>query len=42
MNPNLKWKKKKKIFGGRWGGGGGGARVSEFFSTKNPDLKTKR
>ena len=34
--------------GGRWGGGarvsrlgGGGARVSDFFYTKNPNLKKK-
>ena len=36
MNPNLK---KKNSFGG-WGGVGAG--VSEFFFTKNPNLKKKK
>ena len=42
MNPNLKY-----FFFGRGGRGGevgvwGGTRVSEFFFTKNPNLKKKK
>ena len=37
MNPNSN--KRIFFFGGGGGGGKGGVRVSEFFSTKNPNLK---
>ena len=38
LNPNLK----KKCFLVEWSWqGGGGARVSDFFSQKNPNLKKK-
>ena len=37
-----KFKLKEKIFFGGRGEGGGGARVSDFFYTKNPNLKKNK